>query len=92
MKVKTPQTGGIVQSVQGRDSGSYYVIAAVDGNKLSLVNGRERKLENPKIKNVKHVRLMPQNVCEAGISYPWDKAFDTRVARLIKQLGCAEKS
>ncbi|MDE6557546.1 MAG: KOW domain-containing RNA-binding protein [Clostridia bacterium] len=85
MKVKNPVEGGVVQSVQGRDDGKYYVIAEVLENGFVLVaDGKTRTLENPKKKNVKHLRLTPRNISEAGIVR--DKSYNTRVARFLKEL------
>ncbi len=89
MKVKIPQTGGVVQSVRGRDEGRYYVIAEVlSGGFVLVVDGKTRTLENPKKKNAKHLRLLPHNLSEAGIVR--DKSFDVSTAHYLKEL--AEKS
>lgn len=91
MKVKNPETGGAVQSVQGRDKGTYYVIAEVLGGGFVLVvDGKTRTLVNPKKKNVKHLRLLPRNISEAGIVR--DKSFDVRTARFLKELAEKVKS
>ena len=91
MKVKIPQTGGVVQSVQGRDGGQYYVIAEVlDGGMVLVVDGKARTLENPKKKNVKHLRLLPHNISEEGIVR--DKSFDVRTAHFLKTLAEKVKS
>ena len=90
MKVLTPQRGEVVQSKQGRDKGSYYVVTGVTEESALVVNGVKRKLENPKKKNVKHLRLLPNNVSDEGIEYPWDKSFDCRVAHYLKNF-CSEQ-
>ena len=91
MKVKIPERGGVVQSVQGRDNGKYYVIAEVlGGGFVNVVNGKTRTLENPKKKSLKHLRLLPQNVSEAGIVR--DKSFDVRTAHYLKELAEKVKS
>ena len=91
MKVKIPQKGGVVQSVQGRDDGHYYVIAEVlNGGFVLVVDGKTRTLENPKKKNVKHLRLLPHNISEEGIVR--DKSFDVRTAHYLKELAEKVKS
>ena len=84
MKVKNPEEGGVVISLQGRDRGKYYVIVEVRGDRVLVADGVKRKLENPKIKNVKHLRLLPRNVSEEGIVR--DKSFDVRTAHFLKAL------
>lgn len=52
------QIGRLVCSMQGRDSGRYYlVVDTVNETKLLLADGEVRKVENPKIKNVKHLKF-----------------------------------
>ena len=44
MKVKTPERGEIVESVQGRDKGCFYVVCEVRGNSVLVADGVKRKL------------------------------------------------
>lgn len=84
MKVKIPQRGGIVQSTQGRDAGCLYVITDVQGQFVTVADGKTRTLAEPKKKNVKHLRLLPRNVSDDGIA--WDKSFDNGIAHLLKSI------
>lgn len=59
MKVQNPVIGGVAQSVAGRDKGRLYLIVGAEGEKLLLADGKYRQVSNPKIKNKKHVRLLP---------------------------------
>ena len=87
MKVKDPKKGMIVESLQGRDKGCMYVVSEVlAGGKVAVVDGKKRTLASPKIKNVKHLRLTCGNIEQGGITAPWDKAFDNRVAYFLKNL------
>ena len=87
MNIKTPEKGMIVQSSQGRDKDCLYVVTEVSGNGFILVaDGKKRTLSSPKKKNIRHVRPTARNVAESGITAPWDKAFDSRVAYLLKTL------
>ena len=95
MKIKTPEKGMIAESVRGRDKGSLYAIIEVLGDGFVLAaDGNRRTLESPKKKNIKHLRLTPQKIADGGITAPWDKAFDNRVACYLKTLksGQADKS
>ena len=85
MKVKTPQRGMVVESLQGRDKGCTYVVSEVlAGGMVAVVDGKKRTLASPKIKNTKHLRLTAVNIEQGGITAPWDKAFDNRVAFFLK--------
>ena len=47
----------VVLSLAGRDQGMLFFVVDTDGVYVSLVNGKERKLENPKRKKLKHLRF-----------------------------------
>jgi large subunit ribosomal protein L14e len=50
--------GRIVYSKSGRDKGKMFVIIGiVDENFVLLADGDLRKIENPKLKNIKHVQM-----------------------------------
>lgn len=52
------QIGHLVSSIKGRDRGKYYLVVDVLSQSMVLVaDGEERKLENPKRKNVKHLHF-----------------------------------
>lgn len=59
MKVQNPEIGGAAQSVAGRDKGRLYLIVGLKGESLLLADGKYRTAANPKTKNRKHVRLLP---------------------------------
>ncbi|MEW6622265.1 MAG: KOW domain-containing RNA-binding protein [Bacillota bacterium] len=52
------KVGQVVKSLAGRDKGSYMIIFDVlDNNYVSLVDGSQRRMENPKKKKIKHLQL-----------------------------------
>lgn len=46
--------GRIVRSLAGRDKGSFLVVIKADGDFLYLADGKERRLDAPKKKRIKH--------------------------------------
>ena len=50
------QIGQVVYSKSGHDKGNVLLVAAVDGEYLTLVDGKCRTLEKPKRKKKKHVQ------------------------------------
>ncbi len=86
MKVKIPVVGGICQSTQGRDKDRYYLIKTVypDGA-VGLVDGNFKKLAEPKRKNLKHIRLLPEKA-EAIAAKLSDgrQVFDSEVYSALK--------
>ncbi len=57
--------GDVVLSVKGRDNGGYYLVVSTDGLKAKIVNGKSRKVLNPKTKNVKHLKVIYPNALNA---------------------------
>ena len=47
--------GSVVKSTAGHDQGLYYVVIKVEENAVFIANGKERMLEKPKRKNIKHI-------------------------------------
>ena len=60
----------VVVSTAGRDAGKLFYVIGADETYLTLVNGKDRTLENPKRKKCKHTR--------------WLMRPDTRVANKLK--------
>ena len=48
----------VVLSMAGHDKGMLFFVIDTDGVYVSLANGKERKLETPKRKKLRHVRLV----------------------------------
>ncbi len=46
--------GRIVRSLAGRDKGKFLVVVKADGDFLYLADGKERRLDSPKKKRIKH--------------------------------------
>ncbi|MBQ9710059.1 MAG: KOW domain-containing RNA-binding protein [Clostridia bacterium] len=53
------ERGALVKSLAGHDEGEVLVIIeVVDGNYVLIANGRTRKVNNPKRKKTKHIKLL----------------------------------
>ncbi len=53
--------GFIVRSIKGHDEGRVYlVVSEVNENFVLLVDGKYRKLDNPKLKRKKHVAVVEE--------------------------------
>ena len=49
--------GKIVYSIAGRDKDKYLAVINCDKNYVWVADGKERKLQSPKRKNIKHISL-----------------------------------
>ncbi len=56
--------GRVVCSKSGRDKGYFMVVVKEDNDFLYVCDGKERPLERPKRKNVKHLSLTNTVFCE----------------------------
>lgn len=86
MKVKEPVIGGICQSTQGRDKDRYYIIKVINADgSVGVVDGNFKKLAEPKKKNPKHIRLLPERA-EAIAAKLADgrQVFDTEIYSALK--------
>lgn len=55
------QKSHIVVSLAGHDKGQYFFVLEREGEYVTLADGKLRKLEKPKRKNVKHVRVAAES-------------------------------
>lgn len=59
-----PERGTIVLSLKGRDSGRFLIVLEVKNDKVLVLDGKERPIERPKLKNIKHIQLTSTVVSE----------------------------
>ncbi len=59
-----PERGTIVCSKAGRDCGSFMIVLGTENGKIFVADGKERPLERPKCKNIKHISLTESTVTE----------------------------
>lgn len=72
-----PAPYDVVVSLAGHDRGRLYQVVGEENGRLWLADGKLKKLEAPKNKSPKHVRLLAQ-VSEAAVT---DKQIKTTLAQ-----------
>lgn len=72
--------GQVVKSVAGRDQGRLLVVMADAPNGVFVIDGKERPLERPKLKNQKH--LAKTDYCLSQEEYRSNKALRSVLNRL----------
>ncbi len=77
----------VVISLAGHDAGKlFYVIGGENGFCL-LANGKERKLENPKRKKLKHVRGVPRTETRVAAKLlSGDKVLNSELRRDLAKI------
>ena len=53
---KPIKVGDFVVSLTGRDRNGYFLVVDIDKEKVKIIDGKTRKVDKPKLKNVKHVK------------------------------------
>jgi hypothetical protein len=56
----------IVMAAAGRDKGGLFFVLETDGVYAQIANGRQRRLEKPKTKKLRHLRYVAPGDCRAG--------------------------
>ena len=75
------KVGDIVQSRSGHDAKkNFVVIATLNESYVLIADGKSRKLDSPKQKNVKHVKLIEK--ARDGEAYVDDKSIAQKLAKL----------
>ena len=59
--MRTPAPYDVVVSLAGHDRGKLFLVTGGEAARLRLCDGRNRRLENPKIKSPKHVRVVARS-------------------------------
>jgi len=80
--------GSIVLSLAGRDKGNYFVITEIQDNFAYIVDGKIHKVENPKLKKLKHM-VEHSSVDEALADKIKNKSKITNqeIKRVLKKMG-----
>ncbi len=61
--------GSIVKSLKGRDKDSYFCVVELRGEYAYLADGKIRKIENPKKKKIKHIKITDYNIHKEATKY-----------------------
>lgn len=77
----------IVISIAGHDAGKLFYVIDTDGIYCWLANGKERKLENPKRKKLKHVRGVPRTETRVAAKIlSGDKVLNSELRRDLAKI------
>ena len=77
--------GKLVESTKGRDNGKIYMIYSSTSKNVTLVDGDARRIVNPKVKNIKHIKFldMQSDIIKNKI-LDNRKVFDSEIYSFIK--------
>lgn len=85
----------IVFSLAGHDRGKAFVVLRIEKNRAYLVDGKTRKLVNPKEKSLKHIRfggvVTPELASALAESTATDRLIRKELARFRGEVGMTEE-
>ena len=79
--METARSTDIVFSLAGHDKGREYVVLNLDGSFAWLVDGKTRKLTNPKRKSLKHLCLGKMGYPELANALSEGKTTDSAIRK-----------
>ena len=54
--------GTVVKSMAGRDQGCYLAVLNCEADRVLVADGKQRKLSNPKAKNLRHLQITEKHI------------------------------
>ncbi|HHW39827.1 MAG TPA: RNA-binding protein [Syntrophomonadaceae bacterium] len=91
MKENSFTIGQLVCSKCGRDRGNFYLVfEIINDSFVYLVDGFKRRMENPKRKNVKHLRGFPA-VAE-HLAVQWEAGQQVANSEVRRVIACLKKA
>ena len=57
-----PKPYDVVVSLRGHDAGKLFLVTGAAGDRITLCDGKTRRLANPKCKSPKHVRIAAEGL------------------------------
>ena len=79
------KAGSVVISSAGHDKGRFMLVVGADGARILLADGKERKLNNPKKKNIRHIRATLSSIELEGLT-------DKKLRRTLSAMGANPQS
>ena len=87
----TFEPGRVVESIQGRDKGHFFLVLEAAGDIIQIADGLHHKLENPKKKKTKHLRAKPVLLDLKALRPEGGALQDSDLRRALEANGFAEK-
>ena len=78
------EKGAVVKSLAGRDKGKLLAVMQSDENRVLVCDGKERPVDRPKSKNIRHVEFVGTTLNEAETST--NRALKKALARLNAEI------
>ena len=83
------ERGTVVRSLAGRDSGYLLAVIAADEKRVLVCDGKERPLDRPKSKNIRHI--MPVNRVLGESDLRSNRALKKALACVKSEINCDDR-
>ncbi|MBR3818293.1 MAG: KOW domain-containing RNA-binding protein [Clostridia bacterium] len=78
------ERGNVIRSLAGRDKGRLLAVMQVSEKLVTVCDGKERPVDRPKSKNIRHVEYAGASVSEAEMAT--NRALKKALARLDAEI------
>ena len=78
------EKGAVVKSLAGRDKGKLLAVMQSDENRVFVCDGKERPVDRPKSKNIRHVENVGYTLNESETAT--NRALKKAIARLNAEI------
>ena len=78
------EKGTVVKSLAGRDKGRLLAVMQASESQVTVCDGKERPIDRPKSKNIRHVECVGASVTQAETST--NRALKKALARLNAEI------
>ena len=86
------EPGRVVESIQGRDKGGFFLILENAGEGIVMIaDGSRHRLEHPKKKKTKHLRAIPVLLDLTALRPEGGKLQDSDLRRALEANGFADE-
>ena len=85
------EPGRVVESIQGRDKGYFFLVLETAGDIVTIADGSHHRLDHPKKKKTKHLRAKPLLLDLKALRPEGGALQDSDLRRALEANGYAEK-
>lgn len=80
--------GAFIRSLAGRDHGTCYVVLRhVDQRRVAVINGRQRPVDRPKVKNRRHLEVLGWVEADLALRIErGDRVTDMEIMKALESL------
>lgn len=80
------ERGNIVLATAGKEKNQIFVVLKLDKDRAWIVDGKRLKKNNPKKKNLKHIKMFTNSKLDAQILDDENERVNCAIRRFLKQI------